>query len=219
MKTNRDVGIEDVQSRLLDSAEKLFCQKGFDRVSVRELTAEANCNIASVNYHFGSKEKLYTEMFRRQFTAMINGHLETINCVLADSESTLEGMLRAVIEPAIRRISQNERGGQVMKLLIREIMNQHIDPEPICKEMKTKFFDELGKAILRFVPEIPEEKILMVTFSFDGVVLHPFLFMDFYENMMPGFEVGKLIEHMVKFVAAAIRGYAEPSGKGGGECG
>ena len=213
-KNNPKNGPDDVQIRLLDTAERLFCDKGFDRVSVRDLTAEANCNVAAVNYHFGSKEKLYAEMFRRQFSAMIDGHLETIDRVLADSDSTLEGLLRAVIEPAIRRVSENERGGKVMQLLIREIMNKQIDPEPICKDMKLRFFDELGRAIRRFVPEIPEEKILMVTFSFDGVVLHPFLFMDFYDKMMPNFDLDELIDHMVKFVAAAIRGYVEPSGKG-----
>ena len=209
IENNKDSGSEDVQNRLLDTAERLFCEKGFDRVSVRELTAEANCNIAAVNYHFGSKQKLYAEMFRRQFAIMVNGHLETFGQVLADPNSTLEGLLRAVIEPPIRRVSENERGGRVMRLLIREIMNRQIDAEYMCKDMKTKFFDQLGKAIIRFVPEIPEEKILMITFSFDGVVLHPFLFMDFYDKMMPGFTVDELIDHMVKFVAAAIRGYVK----------
>ena len=216
IEKKQDSGQDDAQNRLLDTAEKLFCEKGFDRVSVRELTAEANCNIAAVNYHFGSKQKLYAEMFRREFKAMIDGHLEAIDRVLTDSDSTLEKLLRAIIEPAIRRVSENQRGGKVMRLLIREIMNKQIDPDPICKDMKSRFFDRLGKAIIRYVPKIPEDKILMITFSFDGVVLHPFLFMDFYDKMMPGFEVDKLIDHMVQFVTAAIRGYVEPSEKGDG---
>ncbi len=95
-----------------------------------------------------------------------------------------------------------------MKLLIREIMSKRINAESMCKDMKSKFFDELGRAILRFVPEVPEDKILMITYSIDGVVLHPFLFMDFYDEMMPGFDVDELIDHMVRFVAAGVRGYA-----------
>jgi AcrR family transcriptional regulator len=201
---------EDARDRLLDAAEALFCEKGFEGVSVRELTATAGCNLAAVNYYFGGKEKLYTEMFRRQFAVMVNGHLETFQRILVDPNATLEGLFRAIIEPAIRRVSENEQGGKVMKLLIREIMSKRIDAESMCRDMKSKFFDELGRAILRFVPEVPEDKILMITYSIDGVVLHPFLFMDFYDKMMPGFDVDELIDHMVRFVTAAICGYTNP---------
>ena len=99
---------EDARNRLLDAAEKLFCEKGFHAVSVRELTAEANCNIAAVNYHFGGKENLYSEMFRRQFEMMIQGNLDIIDGVMNDPEPTLEKLTRSIVEPAIHRIVQNE---------------------------------------------------------------------------------------------------------------
>ncbi|MHC4998559.1 MAG: TetR/AcrR family transcriptional regulator, partial [Planctomycetota bacterium] len=44
---------EDVRNRILDVAEALFCERGFEGVSVRELTAAAGCNLAAVNYYFG----------------------------------------------------------------------------------------------------------------------------------------------------------------------
>lgn len=200
---------EDAKNRLLDVAGELFCEKGFDGTSVRDLTAAAGCNLAAVNYYFGGKENLYAEMFRREFSGMIEGHLTTFREIEADSNATLEGLFKAIIGPAIRRVSENEPGGKIMKLLIREVMSKRIDAESMCKNMKSKFFDELGKAILRFVPDLPQDKILMVTFSIDGVVLHPFLFMDFYDKMMPGFDVDELIDHMVNFVSAAVRGYAQ----------
>ena len=43
---------EDARNRLLDAAEALFCENGFEGVSVRELTAAAGCNLAAVNYYF-----------------------------------------------------------------------------------------------------------------------------------------------------------------------
>jgi len=200
---------EDAHNRLLDAAEKLFCNKGFHAVSVRELTTEAGCNIAAVNYHFGGKENLYREMFRRQFEMMIQRNLDSIDRVMNGSEATLEKLVSEVIAAPIRRVVQNERGGQVMRLLIREVMNKQIDVEYICKDMITQFFDRLGNAFVRFVPELPEDKLLMVVLSIDGVVLHPFLFIDFYRKMMPDMETEALIDHMVRFVAGAIRGYAK----------
>ena len=55
-----DINIED---RLLDAAESLFCEKGFDGASIRDITSQANCNVAAVNYHFGGKENLYSGIF------------------------------------------------------------------------------------------------------------------------------------------------------------
>lgn len=53
------------------AAERLFALQGFQNVSVRDITAEAGVNLASVNYHFGSKDGLLFEIFRRR-TAELN---------------------------------------------------------------------------------------------------------------------------------------------------
>src|SRR3989442_13609471 len=58
------------RERLLEAAERLFAERGFRATSVRALTSEAGCNVASVNYHFGGKEGLYREMFRRRLVAL-----------------------------------------------------------------------------------------------------------------------------------------------------
>ena len=55
------------KERILDKAEALFALKGFDAVSVREITGAANCNLAGVNYHFGNKQNLYLEVFRSRW--------------------------------------------------------------------------------------------------------------------------------------------------------
>ena len=205
---------EDASNRLLDAAEALFCEKGFDGVSMRELTAAAGCNLAAVNYYFGGKDKLYAEMFRRQFEMMIQGHLDTIDRVMSEPDLSLEKLLKVIIEPPIRRATSTEAKGQVLKLLVREVLNQQIDPELVVKDMKEKFFDRLGRVFMQLVPELPEEKIILVVMSFDGVILHTFLFMEFYQKTVPDLTIDGLIDHMVRFVAAAIRGYAVPTAGG-----
>lgn len=205
---------EDARNRLLDAAEKLFCKKGFHAVSVRELTTEAGCNIAAVNYHFGGKEKLYTEMFRRQFEMMIQGHLEAIDRVTGEPNPSLEKLLWAVMEPPIRRVMNNETGGKILRLLVREVLDQKIDSEYIARDMKEKLFDRLGQVFMELVPGLPEDRIALIVMSFDGVILHPFLFMEFYQNTIPDLTIDGLIDHMVRFVAAGIRGYAVPNREG-----
>lgn len=56
--------------RLLDTAERLFGEHGFDGVGMRALAQEAGVNLGAATYHFGSKERLYTATFLRRFRAM-----------------------------------------------------------------------------------------------------------------------------------------------------
>ena len=55
------------RDRILDTAEELFAQNGYYAVSVRQITAAAECNLAAVNYHFGNKKNLYLEVFRSRW--------------------------------------------------------------------------------------------------------------------------------------------------------
>ena len=201
---------EEARGRLLDAAEKLFCEKGFHATSVRELTTEANCNIAAVNYHFGGKENLYREMFRRQFEMMIQGNLDIVGQVMNGPGPTVESLTRAIVEPAIRRIAKNEANSQVLRMLVREVLNNQVDPEYVVKDLKERLFDRLGEALKQLVPNLPDDKanMTLVVCSFDGVILHPFLFYEMYQKMIPGLTVEQLVDHMVKFVASAIRGYS-----------
>ncbi len=209
-----DSGVEfegnDVKNRLLDAAEKLFCERGFERTSVRELTTEAECNLAAVNYYFGGKEKLYAEMFRRQFEMMIQRNLEIIDGIMNAPEPTLDKLVRAIVAQAIYRVVRNEANSRVLRMLVREVLNKQIDPDYVVKDMKERLFNHLGEALKQLVPGLPDDKeqMTLVACSFDGVILHPFLFMEMYMKMLPGLTIERLIAHMVKFIESAIYGYA-----------
>ncbi len=94
-----------VQDRLLDAAEQLFAENGFDGTSVRDIASAAGCNIAAVNYYFGSKDKLYTEVWRRQLVQMRDARLQAIELVLSESKSKplLEDLLRSFANAFIGR--------------------------------------------------------------------------------------------------------------------
>ncbi|MEW5721907.1 MAG: CerR family C-terminal domain-containing protein [Thermodesulfobacteriota bacterium] len=62
--TGQNKSNDPTRDKLLKAAEKLFAAKGYDAVSVREITSAAGVHLASVNYHFGGKENLYHEVFR-----------------------------------------------------------------------------------------------------------------------------------------------------------
>ena len=59
----------DTRERILDAAEHLFMEHGYDGTSMRQITGDAAVNLAAVNYHFGSKESLMQEVFRRRLAS------------------------------------------------------------------------------------------------------------------------------------------------------
>src|SRR5688572_8394531 len=60
----------ETRTRILDAAEELFMQHGFEGTSMRQLTTKAGVNLAAVNYHFGSKDALIEAVFRRRLDPM-----------------------------------------------------------------------------------------------------------------------------------------------------
>src|SRR5256885_16184135 len=58
------------QGRILDAAEALFMEHGFEATSLRQITAAANVNLAAVHYHFGSKEDLFEAVLTRRLDPM-----------------------------------------------------------------------------------------------------------------------------------------------------
>ena len=85
------------RERILCEAEALFAERGFYAVTIREITKAARCNLAAVNYHFGSKENLYMEVFRCLWKPRAKRVLARFESVLAaQREVPLRGIVQAV---------------------------------------------------------------------------------------------------------------------------
>ncbi len=77
----------DTVTRILDSAEQLFAEKGFAETSLRMITTRAKVNLAAVNYHFGSKKDLIQAVFARfltPFTQKLDKELDLVIASKAD---------------------------------------------------------------------------------------------------------------------------------------
>jgi AcrR family transcriptional regulator len=112
---NSSVSTKD---RILGAAEALFAQRGFDGASLRQLTSAAGVNLAAVNYHFGSKEKLVEEVFRRRLDALNASRLAELAKIAGAQETTLEDVLGAYIRPALD-LSHDGSGSLFMRVLAR----------------------------------------------------------------------------------------------------
>jgi len=208
-----DAKSDPVRKKLLDAAEVLFCEKGFEGTSVRDLTTTAGCNVASVNYHFGGKDKLYVEMFRRQMRRLFQRHKKLIDTLADNPDATLEDLVRGAITEPLKTIENKEKSAAVMKLLVREVLNQHVDKDEIIGDWKNEFFPLFCDAMTRLCPGLDSQAARMCVFTLDALVVHPILFYEIYLEIVPGINAEGIIEHIVKFASVGIRTYARGVGK------
>ena len=92
--------VEERRQAILDVAEALFAENGIAGTSVRSILAAAGANVAAVHYHFGSKEKLVEEVFRRRAETIAIERVRGLKRALADPDTTwrLERIVRAFLE-------------------------------------------------------------------------------------------------------------------------
>jgi len=203
---------KQVRQRLLDAAERLFCEKGFDGTSVRDLITAAGCNIASINYHFGGKDKLYVEMIRRQMRRLFERHKELLESLAENPDAKLEDLVRGVIAGPLKAIEGEDKSAAVLKMLVREMLNQHGDKNEIIGDLKNEYFPLFCDAMMRLCPGLDLQRARLCLFTLDALAVHPILFFEIYQETLPELEVDGIIDHIVRFASAGIRTYASEGG-------
>ena len=93
---------EATRERVVDAAERLFADHGFDAVSIRQIAAEAGVTLGVVGFHSGSKEDLFTTILKRRVDAVSAARRERL-AILKTSGNPIElnGLMAAYIEPYI----------------------------------------------------------------------------------------------------------------------
>jgi AcrR family transcriptional regulator len=113
----------ETRERLLTTAERLFSDRGFRKVTVREICRAARANVAAVNYHFGDKLGLYREVLQSAITAM----RDTSDAAReAGAGQPAEEQLRRYIAIFVHRLLDSGAHSSVHRLINREIS----DPTP-----------------------------------------------------------------------------------------
>ena len=114
---------QETRARVLNAAARLFAERGFARVTVRDICRKARANVAAVNYHFGGKHGLYTAVMQAAIGVM---HSTTEAARDAGRGGEPEDRLRAYITVFVQRLMGTGRDTWIHQLMMREIA----DPTP-----------------------------------------------------------------------------------------
>jgi AcrR family transcriptional regulator len=210
-----EAGLDEksVQDRLLWAAEQLFCERGFKETSVRDIAAMAGCNIASINYYFGGKEKLYVAMWRRYLAAMRETRLASIDEVMSgDAQPALEELLQAYARSFIEPLVEGGHSCRFMNLMAREMIDPHLPRDMFLEEMAVPVMTALGDALRGICTGLQESRMRLVILSIVGQLMHAVLAKEMFEQSeefdTPELDLEDIVNHVVKFSAAGVQACA-----------
>src|SRR5215813_6833724 len=112
----------NTQSRVLDSAERLFAEHGFEGASIRAIVEAAKVNLAAVHYHFRSKEALLEAVLTRRISVVNEARiqrLERVRAAALPESPSVEDILRAFIVPTVELAQRSESGATFVQLMSR----------------------------------------------------------------------------------------------------
>ena len=205
---------EDTRDRILSAAQKLFAEKGFDSTSVRDITTEAGCNVASVNYHFGGKDNLYLETFRTMLAMLRGQRLALLEELIGrEPAPTLEEFLESFAVGFIDPLANESRGRLFMALVSREMVDPRLPSDVFFKEFVHPVLERAMVALSEFGPRLEPETARMCIMAMVGQLLHALrahhLFAHHDHTLGYPEYLKKYIPHFVRFAAGGIRACAK----------
>lgn len=156
MSSNTQFSTKD---RILTAAEELFAQNGFSGTSLRQVTSRADVNIAAVNYHFGSKENLVNEVFRRRMDEMSAQRLDALKTALLDQPGELEPILAAFIEPALAVARHAQGGTAFVRVIARAYAEKNDSLRKFLSERYGHVLRDFARAIGICLPDLTKEEL------------------------------------------------------------
>lgn len=195
--------------RLLETAERLFAERGFSSVSLRKITREADVNVAAVKYHFGSKDELITAVEKRMTFPVNEERLMRLDKLEQEGGYDVRALLRALIEPFMGKLDGSEMSHRLFsQFMARFLMERR---QQIESEIKENFQEVARRYVAAFKVVTPwltaSQIIWRIDFSF-GVFTNALLHRDILPQIVEvdpsDTEMDILLEKLLDFCVAGF---------------
>lgn len=157
---------------LLDTAERLFAERGIKETSVRDITRAANTHLASVNYHFSSKDGLIRTIIARRIEPLNRERFKLLDSFEseADNESIpLEKLLYALFAPSFKMYIENP---YFLRLAGRMISDPDKREHRIFASQFEQVFKRIKYHLTASSPDVPEKEIMWRMHFSIGAMIH-----------------------------------------------
>jgi AcrR family transcriptional regulator len=197
------------RDRLLDSAERLFAERGFEGTSMRALTQAAGTSLSAANYHFGSKETLLAATLHRLIEPINRLRCEALEALRDATEGALEveDVLEAYLRPLFQARASAPEGSTERSSLAARL---YADPSGPVAELKRELLADVNARFLdAFAQALPDRdpEVLAVSQQLTiGMVVHVM------NGHVEVARFGSLLDVLIAHAAAGLR--STPPAKG-----
>lgn len=198
---------------LLEVAERLFAERGFENVSVRDITQLAKANVAAVNYHFGSREGLIGLVMTRYISPVNEERIARLDKLERQHPGKvvpLEELIDALMRPLLTSTRKSELSEQLFYRLVGRIFSKQGEGMPEDLEaqfqvLNTRFISAFGKAL----PELSTEELIWRLQFMVGSLIHILVNQELIQRLAqgkagtPGMEA--TLARLIRYSAAGMR--------------
>ncbi len=191
----------DTKTRILDAAEKLFGERGFDATSLRDITTEADVNLAAVNYHFQSKESLIEAVIMRSANPVNQKRIAMLDA--AGPNPTIEQLIEAFIGPVL------EQNFEPMAPLMARVLSSPEVMVRVFKHHMEALSRRFAECAAKAMPELSPSEVMWRLHFTAGAMAHTVtrapVLRDLFGGVLDFKDRKLLIARLVKFAAAGFR--------------
>lgn len=199
------------KNKILDAADVLFADKGFNGTSLREITSQANVNLAAVNYHFGSKKELIKAVMSR-YMDELSPQLESALSLIcqAQQKPNLHDVFSAFIEPLLYLNEFKENGTSTfLQLLGRGYTDSQGFLRWFLTTQYPNVFTHFTQAVKIAYPELTTEEMFWRLHFTMGTIVFTMssseALIDIAQNDFDNtLDIAGVIERVIPYVAAGV---------------
>ncbi|MDX2218178.1 MAG: TetR family transcriptional regulator [Burkholderiales bacterium] len=217
-RPRKDLARPDAADRILDAAEDLFSKRGFDGVTIREVTELANVDTALVHYYFTSKQGLFDAVLGRRAELVFAERMRAFDELdRVGGRITLEEAVRAFIQPLLARAATGDPGWKNYFRLLSVVNN---DPNHVAQSVMS-YFDpvvhRLIDALSRALPNAKREELFWCFHFLTGSLTLALSRTGRLDRVSGGLckseDLAAIEPRMVEYCAAGIRHVCLPTAK------
>lgn len=204
----------EAKLRLLDAAESLLAERGFEVVSVRDITQLAKANVAAINYHFGTREGLITWVVARYLPPVSDERLARLEILErkggAGKAAPVEEILDALVRPLVSSVRKSGLPEHLACMMLGRIfalpgagLSQAVADQR--RTVNERFNRALGKALPAVAPEELVGRMQLVV----GALIHLLMHQELLQQVAGGAAGAPALEaslsRFIRFAAAGLR--------------
>lgn len=198
------------RAKLLEAASITFSEVGYRAATVRDICKRAGANVASVNYHFGDKLGLYTEVLKNSSAPAVQLQIRT---AIAHSTSP-EDQLRIFVRGMFDKMLSSDRPARHMKIMLQELANPTPALTIVVNQVIRPQYEQLCGIVGAVLNQPPNSSVTrLCVHSLIGQVTHYFHTRAVMLQLWPQFRMNaerldEITNHITRFTMAGLSAIA-----------